>query len=210
MTDFISKSDGKTFVDVGGGRNCAFSEKKGTNKIVAVDISEEELNFNMGADIKIVSDVTNSIPIHDVDILCSKTVLEHLHNVDKFIENASGSLKKNGLFINAFPCKFAPFAIINQLIPNNLSKVVLRLFFSKEIEGQGFPAYYNKCYYSAFVKSLKIHGFEVQQIDVSYSQSNYFHFFLPLASMIIIYEYILSKLKINNLGAYIFVIAKKI
>jgi SAM-dependent methyltransferase len=210
MIDCISKSNGKTFVDVGGGRNCAFSDYKGKNKIISVDISEEELKHNNGADVKIVSDVTDSIPVQDADIICSKTVMEHLRDVEKFIENASGSLKKDGLFINAFPCKFAPFAILNQLLPNNLAKAVLRLFFSKDIAGQGFPAFYNKCYYSAFMKLLKNHGFDIQQVDISYSQSNYFHFFTPLAFFILIYECITAKLNVKNLSAYMFVIAKKI
>src|SRR5919202_589481 len=78
--------DGATFVDLGGGRSCVYANsvprERGV-RLVAVDISEEELAHNTAADATAVADVANGLPFPDesVDLLVSRVVLEHVDGV---------------------------------------------------------------------------------------------------------------------------------
>lgn len=196
-------------VDVGGGRKCSYKKFKNSNlntKIVGIDISMEELNHNKDIDAKIVCDVTKNIPLpeNSVNIVSSRTVIEHLNNTEDFIINSKRILKNDGYFIAFFPCKFALFSIVNQLLPEKLSKKILLFFhpYSK------FTAYYDRCYYSSFVSMLKGHDFEIEEIKLSYWSSTYVNFFIPFFIVYALYEFLLKCLNIKNLCAYILVVAK--
>lgn len=73
----------------------------------------------------------------------------------------------------------------------------------------GFPAFYDKCYYSAIKQLLGKHGFEIIEIKLSYYQSRYFNFFFPLFLISVIYEILLMVMGVKDLCAYILVVARK-
>src|SRR5688500_10492349 len=60
--------DGGTFVDLGGGRSCVYEcavpRDRGV-RLVAVDISAEELALNTSADVTEVADVAKGLPFAD-------------------------------------------------------------------------------------------------------------------------------------------------
>src|SRR5215213_321384 len=76
-------------VDVGGGRKCDFARllrPASPVRIVAVDISAEELELNGDVQDKRVADVTEGLPFGagEVDMIVSHSVIEHLPNVEAF------------------------------------------------------------------------------------------------------------------------------
>ncbi|MBN2468464.1 MAG: class I SAM-dependent methyltransferase [Deltaproteobacteria bacterium] len=204
----------QTIVDVGGGKSCPFSgyRRPGTQtKIIAVDVSAEELADNEDVDEKRVANIMEHLPFEDgeVDIVVSRSVLEHLENLDLFVTEAARVLKKDGYFIHLFPSKFAPFSAINQLVPNKVAK---RLLYSLHPNAKGicgFPAYYNKCFYSAIKSLLHKNGYEIVESHVSYYQASYFKFFVPFFLLIALYEIAVRFLGVKNLGAYLLIIAQK-
>jgi hypothetical protein len=107
------------------------------------------------------------------------------------------------------PCKFALFAIINQLLPKKVSRYLLDKFTTNP-ERLGFVAYYDKCYYSAFTSLLKSHGFKIIDMRLSYRSSGYFSFFVPIFILSAIYEFVVKTLNLKNLSSYLLVVAKKI
>ena len=214
VADLIGRKDGQVIVDVGGGRSCTFAHVRppgSTSRIVAVDVSSEQLALNNDVDEKRVADVVKELPFEpaEVDAIVSSSVLEHLDDVEAFVANSRRALKPGGYWVHVFPSKFAPFSIANQLLPSTLGRRVL-LALMPETEGKcGFRAYYDRCYYSACTALLRRHGFEVTDVRVGYFQSWYLSFFLPAFLLSAAYELALYKLGARNLAAYLVVVARK-
>lgn len=214
VADFISQKPNQIIADIGGGKRCQYSKllnSKLGSTVIAVDISPEELLLNHDADLKVVADVTKEIPLPEesVDIITTKLLLEHLENIEPFFANSQRILKTGGYLISLLPGKFALFAMINQLIPNRLAKMLLN-WLRPEFKGvQGFKAYYHQTYYSALVRLLKKYGFEIRELKLGYSSAGYFDFFVPLFSICALYELVVYLLRIKNLSGYIFFVAQK-
>jgi len=214
VTHYMNLRAEQTVADVGGGKSCPFAKYRDPTqktKIIAVDTSESELEQNTDIDEKRVANVVQGLPFEteEVDLIVSRSVLEHLENLDEFVANSTKSLKKGGYFIHLFPSKYAPFALINQALPHTFSKRVVD-FFRPENKGIcGFPALYRDCYYSALRRLLKKHNLDIVDIHVSYYQSLYFSFFAPLFLISALYELLIQTLGAKNLCAYILVIARK-
>lgn len=203
-------------VDIGGGKKSPIAEFKNEYNnltLIAVDISDDELEFNTNVDQKIIADVTKEIPLPDesVDMIISSSVLEHLRGQEKFIQNASRLLKPNGesYFIHVFPSKFALFALINQIIPHGVSRRLVTAVFPKRKSTGVFPAHYEKCYYSGMKKVLIKNGFRLEHIQCCYYQSGYFSACFPVFLLSILWDNICFVFKIRNMCAYLCVIAKK-
>ncbi len=201
-------------VDVGGGKSCLFAKHKDPAmkaKIIAVDISEEELRENHDADEKRVADITQGLPFEagEADLLVSRSVLEHLKSLEAFVSHTKRPLKEGGYLVHVFPSKFAPFALINQALPKRFSKSLLYFLMPESKRNCGFPAFYDNCYYSAIKALLDKHGFEVVKTHLSYYQSPYFSFFFPLYVVSALYELLIYAFGAKNLCAYVLVVARK-
>jgi len=214
VTRYMNSRTNQTIVDVGGGKSCPFAQYKDPTqqtRIVAVDTSEDELKHNIDVDEKVVANIAQGFPFEAeaVDLIVSRSVLEHLESVEEFMARSATSLKKGGYFIHLLPSKFAPFALINQVLPHTVSTKVLDSF-KPEMKGIcGFPAFYDNCYYSAISRLLAKYDFEIIDIYISYYQSSYFSFFAPLFLASALYEMSILKLSAKNLCAYLLIVARK-
>jgi ubiquinone/menaquinone biosynthesis C-methylase UbiE len=214
VAKYMNSRPNQIVVDVGGGNSCPFAKYRDTDmdtKIIAVDISEEALKNNSDVDEKRVSNILQDLPFEkeEVDLIVSRSVLEHLQDLEGFIINSSRILKMEGHCIHLFPSRFAPFALINQMLPKGLSRKLLHFLIPESGGVGGFPAYYNKCYCSAINQLFEKHGFEVVNMQLSYCQSRYFNFFLPLFLISSLYDTIINALKVKNLCSFILVVARK-
>lgn len=214
VAQYMNSKPDQIIVDVGGGKTCPFAiyRKPDMNtKIIAVDMSKEEMKNNLEVDDKRVANIAQHLPFEDneVDLIVSRSALEHLERLENFIVEANRILKKNGYFIHLFPSKFAPFAIINQLLPKRLSKKIVYYFYPDTKGICGFPAYYNRCFYSSIKSLLEKNDYQIAAIHLSYYQAQYFKFFFPLFLIIAFYEIVLQFFRAKNLCAYILIVAKK-
>ena len=204
--------DGAVVVDVGGGKRSRFMRRATDSvKVLALDVSAEELRDNDDVDAKVVADAVQSLPFRQggVDLIVSSSVLEHLPGTEAFIQHASAALRAGGYFIHLFPCRYAPFALLNQLLPHRSARKILQ-FFRPGSEGRlGFRAFYDQCYPSAMRRLLNEAGFDEVDIHVAYYQSSYFAFFLPLFVLSVLYELCVYALGVQDLCAYALVVARK-
>lgn len=201
-----------TIVDIGGGQKCAFAELKTSgSRIIAVDASAEELGKNVDADEARVADVTRRLPFGDgeVDMVVSKHALEHLGDVRSFVLEASRVLKPGGGFVHFFPARFAVSAMLNRLLPHWLAETLVHTLLPETRGSERFRAYYDRCYYSGLGSLLRQCGFEVEQMRVSYHESHYFSFFLPLFLLGAFYELMLYVTGPRDLAANLVVVASK-
>lgn len=200
--------------DVGGGRSCPFSKDRqpalGT-RIIAVDVSEEEIKHNRDVDETRVANIMERLPFApgEVDMIVSRSVLEHLTDLESFVANSRTALKSGGYFIHLIPARFAPFAVINRALPATFSKKLL-YFFQPQVQGIcGFPAFYDRCYHSAMSRLLDANGFDVEDSSVSYYQSRYYNFFVPAYLLSALYELVVRAAGRRDLAAYLLVVARK-
>jgi ubiquinone/menaquinone biosynthesis C-methylase UbiE len=215
VTDYLNLKRDQIILDVGGGKCCPFAEHKDPTqnaKIITLDLSEEQVRENHDVDEKLIANIMRPLPFkdHRIDLVVSRAVLEHLEDLEAFLIESTRVLKANGYCIHAFSSKFAPFAIINQLLPRKLSKQLL-LYVRPEVKDfAGFPAYYNKCFYSSIKSLFQKHGYEIVEIRLNYFQTSYFSFFVPCFVIMSIYEMLLQCIRAKNLCAHILIVAKKL
>jgi ubiquinone/menaquinone biosynthesis C-methylase UbiE len=213
VAELINSRPGLTVVDVGGGKQCHFARYRrpelGT-RIVAVDVDPAEMADNLDVDEKRVADA-KSLPFADgeVDMLVSRSVLEHVKDVGAFVHEASRVVKPGGYTVHVFPSRFAPFSIANQLLPRRVSRRLLHTFMPGSEGILGFPAYYDHCYYGGMTSLLAEAGFEVVEARVSYSESDYFAFLLPLYLVDLLWDALVHRLGARNLAATVLVVGRK-
>jgi SAM-dependent methyltransferase len=196
-------------LDIGGGQQCFLASRKIYEKrVICLDIQMRQLSANCDVDYLIMGDAL-SIPLADysVDLVISRSFIEHVPSVGTFFQEANRVLKKGGYLISVFPCKLALFAVINQFLPEYLSKKALHHFVASGENELGFKAYYNKCYFTGINNLLNKNGFKVLDIKDYHFSSAYFEFFLPFFMLSCLYEICTQRFK--NLASYLLIIAKK-
>lgn len=110
---YMNEKPGQVIGDVGGGKSCPFSGsgKPGfSTRIIAVDILEEKLRHNRDVDEVRVADTTRVLPFgeREVDLIVSRSVLEHPEDLGGFIASSRVALRSEGYFMHLLPCGYAP------------------------------------------------------------------------------------------------------
>ncbi len=199
-------------VDAGGGRLCPYAEYKPEGiRIIAVDVTDEDLLRNIEADEWRVADITTHLPFNDgeVAIVTSKHVLEHLPDAASFVDEAHRILRPDGLLVNLFPGRYAPFAVLSRLLPDGLKQRLVHGLHPETIGTHRFHTWYDRCYSSAFLRLLEEHGFEVEREVVSYYQSHYFGFLVPLYLASVLWELVLMALHARDSAASFLFVARR-
>jgi ubiquinone/menaquinone biosynthesis C-methylase UbiE len=209
----IESSDPRLILDVGGGNACPYAKRRPSDrsvKLVAVDLSLDAMRHNTDVDEKRVGDAMGSLPFADgeVDLLTSRCVLEHVSDIDRFLAESARILRRGGYSIHLFTCKFAWFAVLNRLLDHRFSKRVLYVLHPESRNKGGFPAVYDRCYYSGVIHAAEQNGLEVIDVFVSYG-TNYCYFFVPLFILVSLYEILLQALKLRNLAATLVIVTRK-
>jgi SAM-dependent methyltransferase len=209
-----ARPDPVLVADVGGGKTCPFAPLREPGRgirIVAVDVSAEELAPNTDVDEKRVADIARELPFADgeADLVVSSSVLEHLERTDRLVAESHRVLKPGGYAIHLFPSRFAPFAVANQLLPRRVSRRILRFVFPDSEGILGFQAHYDRCYASAMRALHERLGFEVVDLSVGYYQSDYVSVFVPAYVLSALYELLLYGLDLKNLGANVLLVARR-
>ena len=214
VADAINRRPGQVVLDVGGGKDCPFLpyvDEPGAHLIVAFDYSEEELRRNRRLDNRVVGDAALAgLPFRDAsaDLVVSRSVVEHIRDNRAFFANCARALRPGGTMIHTFPGRFAPFALINQVLPNWLARRLLAYFFPEWVNC-GFVAFYNRCYYSGVSDLVRRNGLDNAYYTLTYYQSLYFTAFFPLYCLMLLYDLFVWGCGIRNLASAILVTADR-
>lgn len=206
--------DKAAVVDLGGGKSCAFVDRIPRDRgirIIAVDISAEELAANKDVDECRVADVSKLLPFDDseVDMIVSNALLEHVDGVPHAVSEMGRVLRPGGTALHYIPCRNALFALAARTLPFEPLKRLLH-FVSPESAGVvEFDIHYDSGLPRTMRKLFRAAGFADVEISVCYSQSGYFLPILPLYIPVAAYQAIVRALRLESLGAYMIVRATR-
>ena len=203
--------DGAIAVDVGAGTVCTYAHYKPPGTvIVALDIAAEPLRANTDVDVRVVGDASYRLPLSDdsVDILTTRSVLEHLGDVDRFVAESSRVLRPDGVAIHLFSCRGSWFARISRALGEAQVRRLLYSVHPQSRQAGGFAALYERCTVDDMSSVHRAHGLEVIHARVFYG-TNYAYFFIPAFILVSLYELTLQAFNLRNLASTVVLAAKK-
>lgn len=162
-----------TVADVGGGKKPYLPDYPDS---IGIDIDAEELAQGAYTE-RLVADITKD-DLPEVDTVICRFTLEHVRDAEAAIANLVGMLRPGGHGYISAPCRYALFARLNRVLPEDLKRRVMHALYPGK-QGDGFPAYYDKASPAEYSQLIEKHGGTVVEIRRSYF-SGYFTFFTPL------------------------------
>jgi SAM-dependent methyltransferase len=214
-TECLRARPGLVAADVGGGRKCDYAtdhDSSSGSRIIAVDVSPGELSLNRDVDARLLGDASRSLPFAAgaLDMITACRLLEHLPDPGPFVSECRRVLRPGGFLILFLPARFAPFALLKQMLPGRLMTRVIRFIYYPESEQFCWsPLYYRACYPSALERLLRRHGFALQEMQVSYYQSRHFRACVLFYALSALYELMVYALRLRNLASYVTVVATR-
>jgi len=210
ILDYIGP--GSVVLDVGCGRTAPVLQKLvGYGKyLIGIDVCElhkAEENDSLSL---IKSDLqTISLRDNSVDVVISRSVIEHVENPEKAYREIHRILKPGGHLICLTPNDYDYASLIAKLIPNRFHSRIVRLTEGRN-EDDTFPTYYRSNTGRDIKKLAKITGFQVTRIDYLGQYPSYFMFNPILFVLGTVYDKILCKFDIlKYLRGWILVVLKK-
>jgi SAM-dependent methyltransferase len=203
----------RTVLDVGAGKRWHFTPSlKGRDMdLIGFDIDHAEMAENALLDQKIGGDACKSLGVPDqsVDLIMGRAVVEHLHDTASFLESANRALREDGRLIVTFANKYAPFAMLNRILPERVSHWLLSHLVPGSSGILGFKAFYDRASFREFKQSLTDAGFEIEEEYASYFSTSYYAFFFPVFVVGLGLDYLRYLLANPRLASYFLFIARK-
>jgi SAM-dependent methyltransferase len=200
--------DGAVILDLGGGRTCIYAkevEPVGRVRLIAVDISPEELALNADVTETRVADVAEHLPLPDAfaDLILSRALLEHVNGVPAAIREMARVLRPGGVALHLVPCRYSLFGMAARLLPfGPLLRLTLRFAPWFRDENFGFPVHYDHCYPNALEREFREAGFSDVELQLSWCCESFFVGIYPLYLLHALYEQVVRRLRIRRLAAY--------
>ena len=176
ILDYIGP--GSVVLDAGCGRTAPVLQKLvGYGKyLIGIDVCElhkAEENDSLSL---IKSDLqTISLRDNSVDVVISRSVLEHVKNPVRAYREINRVLKPGGYFIFLTPNFYDYASILATLIPNRFHSKIVKVTEGRD-EEDTFPTYYRSNTGRDVKKSAKTTGFQITRIDYLGQYPSYFMF----------------------------------
>lgn len=207
-TDLISGlDDGKTVLDLGGGRRCIYAHAvvpAGRVQLVAVDISAAELDANVDVSEVIVADIAKSIPVpsNSVDLVLSRALLEHVDGVQAAVNEMARVLKPGAVALHFVPCRYSLSGTAARILPFERLLKLTHAFLPGTRGQVEFPVKYDRCWPKALEAAFRSAGFSMVETEVTWAQPGYFEAVYPLFLIQALYEKVVRNLNLRNLASY--------
>jgi SAM-dependent methyltransferase len=199
--------DGAVVLDLGGGRRFIYGKSvqpPGRLRVIAVDISADELALNHDVAETRVADVAAGIPLPaaSADLILSRALLEHVDGVPTAIEHMARVLKPGGVALHLVPCKYSLFGMAARVLPFGpllrLTHVIMP-WTRGQVE---FPVVYDHCWPQALEHAFRRAGFAAVSCEVTWACPGYFEAVFPLFLLHAAWEWTARTLRIRRLAAY--------
>ena len=196
-------ADGAIVLDLGGGRQCVYAravDPPGRVKLVAIDISPEELAQNGDVTETYVADVAAGLPMPDasVDLILSRALLEHVDGVPSAIRHMARALRPGGVALHIVPCRYSLFAMAARLLPFGPLLWLTHNIMPHTRAYIGFPVHYDHCYPQALEHEFRMAGFSDVQLQTTWACPGYFLAIYPLFLFHALYEQVVRRLRLRR------------
>lgn len=142
--------------EIGGGRDPSFSAAEAHAHgfdLIVNDIDPGELALTPQGLETVCFDITGDLSRAEAqrgsfDLMISRMVFEHLHDVRKAWENIHALLAPGGVALAFFPTLWAPVFALNHVLPEKASRAIVHALFPARRHGGDdpkFPAIYDWC-----------------------------------------------------------------
>jgi hypothetical protein len=121
----------------------------------------------------------------EFDIVVSWQVLEHVKPLAVALANIRSYLRPGGLFVAHLSGTFSPFGLANRVIPQRAAVWLMHRLLDRDPTSV-FPAYYDKCWYSA-LESLG-RCWKTFSVHPRYAGAGYFRFSPMMQRLSLAYE----------------------
>jgi SAM-dependent methyltransferase len=199
--------DGAVALDVGGGRRCVYAhavEPQGRVRLVALDISAEELAENRDVSETCLADISGNLPIEtaSVDLVLSRALLEHVADVPSAVHNMARVLKPGGTALHLVPCRYSLYGTAARLLPFRPLLLLTHLVMPWTRGQVEFPVHYDHCYPRALKRAFDTAGFSHVDLWITWAQPGYFEAVYPLFILHALYEWAVRRLHLRQLAAF--------
>lgn len=201
-------------LDIGAGLSTAANKARGLSEhidVIGMDILHAALQQNSDLDYRLVADACLPWPLADssIDIIVSRSVIEHLTDTETFASECRRVLKPGGYGVYLLPARNAPFAILNRILPKTVSRRLLDWIFPHKKELLGFRAYYRDCTYREIGSLFENCGLSINDIRCRYYQSTYYGAFFPAYLVSVGYDLTVWALGAKRLCAQLLVVVSR-
>jgi len=207
-----NRLEGGTILDIGAGFITPAGggkELRGDVKIIGLDVSHTSLRRNPDVDYRLVADACMQWPLADssVDMIISRSVIEHLEDTRAFASECRRVLKPGGYSVHLLPGRNAPFSLLNRLLPRAVSRRLLDWAFPEKKDELGYPAFYNDCAFPDIEHLFEDQDLSIEITHFRYYQSTYYVACFPIYLLSVLYDLMIWKLGVKRLSSQLLVVA---
>jgi ubiquinone/menaquinone biosynthesis C-methylase UbiE len=205
--------DNFTVVDAGCGANAPLLVNLvgRANNLIGVDLVKFNPNLLNKGMTFLNSDLAKmEIDDSSVDIVISRSVLEHIKDVENVYREIHRILRPGGKFIFLVPNMWDYVSILSYLIPNKLHKIIVNKFTGRPGE-KTFDTYYESNTKGSIQRLVKKTGFDIISLEYLGQYPYMLEFNSILFYLGVIYDKAVSKFEtLKYLRGWIMVELKKI
>jgi SAM-dependent methyltransferase len=202
--------DGATVLDLGGGQRFVYRgsvQPPGRLRVVAVDVSPDELALNQHVTQTQVADVAAELPFPDAsaDLILSRALLEHVNGVPAAIGHMGRVLKPGGTALHLVPCRYSLFGIASRLLPFGPLLALTHAVMPDTKDQIEFPVVYDNCWPQAMEREFRKAGFRDVAIEITWACPGYFEAVFPLFVLHAAWALSMQRLRARRMAAYMVV-----
>lgn len=200
---------GATALDLGGGRRCVYAAAipdRGAVRLVASDVSADELALNRDVDETVVAEAAR-LPFADgsLDAIVSRTVLEHVPDVPAAAREMARVARPGATALHLVPGRYALFALAARALPFGPLLRVLHAVIPATRGEVEFDVHYDHCHPAAIERAFRQAGFRHVRVATCWAAPGYFEPLVPVYLAVSAYETLARALGLRRLASYMIV-----
>lgn len=208
-------------LEIGGGRDPLFlppEVRAHGFEVTLNDISAHELALAPAGYHTVQCDIAGAdaaaiLGAGRYDLAYCRMVMEHVPDVEKMWENVNAALAPGGVALSFFPTLYAPPYVLNRVIPEKLSRLLLETVFpDRKDDGDNpkFPALYDYCFSveEKIAPMLKRAGFSEIAVLPFWGYA-YFRKFPGISQIDAAFTKLAMQRRWRSVSSFAYVIAKK-